>query len=140
MEWESPVLVDGNIDSQGYSSMLEEHLEASKGMCGLDDTMWFQQDNAPAHSSKTTKGFLASKGVRTLPWPPQSPDMNPIENLWSLIKNELRGKKFPNKKALWNAVQDVWYNIPTSKVQRIIESMPRRLFALRKANGCNTGY
>ena len=55
-----------------------------------DGSGYFQQDNAPCHKSRKTLGWLAQKNVNVLDWLPSSPDLNPIENLWSIVKKEYR--------------------------------------------------
>ncbi len=45
----------------------------------------FQQDNAPAHTSRITTAYLDSTNLRLLEWPPQSPDLSPIENAWAIL-------------------------------------------------------
>ena len=50
----------------------------------------FQQDLAPAHSAKTTSTWFKDHGIPVLNWPANSPDLNPIENLWGIVKREMR--------------------------------------------------
>ena len=54
--------------------------------------VFFQQDNAPVHTAKTTKTWLESKSIRLTFWP--GPDLNPIENILSHIKHKINGKHF----------------------------------------------
>ncbi len=50
----------------------------------------FQQDLAPAHTAKGTKSWFSDHGVTLLDWPANSPDLNPIENLWGIVKRKMR--------------------------------------------------
>ncbi len=56
----------------------------------------FQQDLAPAHTAKSTKSWLNDHGVGVLDWPANSPDLNPIENLWDIVKRKMRNKRPTN--------------------------------------------
>lgn len=53
----------------------------------------FQQDGAPCHTAKSVKNYLSSKNIPILDWPGNSPDMNPIENVWTVLKTQLSKKK-----------------------------------------------
>ncbi len=60
----------------------------------------FQQDLTPAHTAKSTKSWLNDHGVGVLDWPANSPDLNPIENLWSIVKRKMRNKR-PKMQMSW---------------------------------------
>lgn len=95
----------------------------------------FQQDNAPAHTAKVTKRFLEGHSITCMFWPGQSPDLNPIENLWAHIEARLSGKRFSNSDELWEAVKSEWENIDISRCKRLSSSVAKRLIFLRKAKG-----
>lgn len=100
----------------------------------------FQQDNDPKHSSILVKSWLRDQNVSVMQWPSQSPDLNPIENLWDALKRKLAGQYFTNKDQLWEAVQKEWYSIPLATCQKLIESMPRRIDKVLQNNGGYSGY
>ena len=78
----------------------------------------------------------------TLVWPAQSPDINPIEHLWAIIKRQLNEyEQSPNGMLqLWERIQNIWDNIDEDICMNLIESMSRRIEAVLKAKGKWTNY
>lgn len=106
--------------------------------------LFFQQDNAPIHTSNKTRLFLTQNGLSTLPWPANSPDLNPIENLWHLWKRDIcqrwhsqRANKGidADKHNIQGYIQEAWKSIETTTLSKLIDSMPRRLEAVISAAG-----
>ncbi len=60
----------------------------------------FQQDLAPAYTAKSTKSWLNIHGVGVLDWPANSPDLNPIENLWGIVKRKMKNKRLHTTSAV----------------------------------------
>ena len=89
----------------------------------------FQQDNDPKYISKKVKKWLEEQEFRTMVWPAQFPDLNPIEHLWGLLKRRLAEHEHPFSgiHELWERIQVEWDKIPAEKCQNLIESMPKRV-------------
>ncbi len=85
----------------------------------------FQQDLAPAHTAKGTKSWFNDHGVTVLNWPANSPDLNPIENLWSIVKRKMRDTRPNNADDLKATVKETWVSIPRQQCHKLITSMPR---------------
>src|SRR5438128_4290280 len=80
------------MDGPFYVNILRTQLlPAAQNMYGQN---WrLQQDNDPKHTSRVAEDFIAENGIRTIDWPSNSPDLNPIENMWQTIKNN-NAKKY----------------------------------------------
>jgi hypothetical protein len=92
---------------------------------------------------------MADHAVRTMDWPPYSPDLNPIEHLWWALKKQVY-KDYPNLREMDRAEEDweyfceclkaSWQRIPRRLIKQLIMSMPQRLHACRRARGWQTKY
>lgn len=68
-------------------------LKSSEKWFGTDNSTWIlQEDNDPKHRSKLCTNWKKEQGITTLDWPAQTPDANPIENVWSVMKRKLQDK------------------------------------------------
>ncbi|CAJ0961337.1 unnamed protein product, partial [Mesorhabditis belari] len=85
-------------------------------------------------------GWFAANRVQLINPPPYSPDLNPIEHLWSFVKSRLMGKKFDSKAALWVHIQRLWATIRPSLLKNLVDSMLDRLNEAIKAKEGPTKY
>ncbi len=85
-----------NVTAPVYQENLEHFMLPSADQLFKDADFIFQQDLAPAHTAKSTKSWLNDHGVGVLDWPANSPDLNPIENLWGIVKRKMRNKRPKN--------------------------------------------
>ncbi|KAI4871408.1 hypothetical protein NFI96_000872 [Prochilodus magdalenae] len=108
--------VQGTMNSLQYQEILEEnvmsHVSESVTNLRLGRRWTFQQDNDPKHTSKSTRAWLNMKGWNILEWPSQSPDLNPIENLWWDLKKAVAVRKPKNVTELEAFAHEEWAKIP----------------------------
>lgn len=126
-----------------YTEILKECLIPTirKQFGGNKRIVTFQQDNASCHKAQKVQKWLADNHIETLWWPPQSCDMNPIENLWGIIVAKLRYKSFANRKELEQCILDVWnHEIPDAVLTELTTSMPKRVAEMNKNKGGHTHY
>ena len=97
----------------------------------------FMQDNARPYSAKLVKNYYDENNVDVLDWPPQSPDLNPIEQIWAIMKQELYTQKsFPkNKNELVESFFTIWNNLKPKLLENLSDSIPERLEKVIKAKG-----
>ncbi len=91
-----------------YQEILEHFMLPSADKLYGDADFIFQQDLAPAHTAKGTKSWFNDHGVTVLDWPANSPDLNPIENLWGIVKRKMRDTRPNNADDLKATVKETW--------------------------------
>ncbi len=114
-------------------------LPSADKLCGDADFI-FQQDLAPAHTAKGTKSWFNYHGVTVLDWPANSPDLNPIENIWGIVKRKMRDTRPNNADDLKAAIKATRASTTPEQCHRLIASMPHCIDAVIHAKGGPTKY
>ena len=131
--------IEGIMDRFGYRDILQNLLVPY-----LEEKMpvvhYFQHDNDPKHASQLVKRFLEDEMVTVLKWPSQSPDLNPIKNLWEILDQHIRTKFYKNQQELFAALEESWKNIDFSIIENLLGSMPKRCLKVIKNKGYYTKY
>ena len=121
------VRIDGTMDSNLYINTLAKYfLPWIQPLVEQDADLIFQQDNASIHTSAYSKWWMDSHGFHVLDWPAQSPDFNPIENLWDIVDTRVRKRRVKpiNIDELAAAVEEEWNSLPIETIHNLIESIP----------------
>lgn len=99
------------------------------------------QDGAGPHIATDTMSYLRNKCTLLQDWPSNSPDLNPIENLWSIMGKQVNKRRPKTKKSLWRIVSEVWNNLDWKMIENLIDSMEKRLnLVMLLDGGCINGY
>lgn len=139
------VRIEGRFTSSSYCSILDDVMVPYllDGPFPEGDYV-FQHDNSPIHSSRKVTSFLEERGINVLEWPPQSPDLNVIENVWGLLKSALAGRSLHGLSAdnLWLVIKEEWEKLrrDTSLTAALYQSLPARMAAVMASSGDSTKY
>ena len=99
------------------------------------------QDGDGMHTAKRVTKMLDEEGIeQLLPWPAHSPDLNPIENAWSIVERHLEEVNPRTEDGLWTAMQEGWAKIDETTLRKLTRSLPKRLEEVKAAEGGHTHY
>lgn len=132
--------IEDTMTALMYIDILRHNLKASAKNLGLETSFIFQQDNDPKHTANRTREWLLYNAPRQLKTPPQSPDINPIENLWHQLDLAVRKHKISSKEELKRTLLQEWQKITPGTTNALILSMKNRLQAVINAKGMHTKY
>ena len=132
--------VEGKMDGAKYREILSENLLASARTLKMGRGWVFQHDNDPKHTAKATKEWLKKKHIKVMEWPSQSPDLNPLENLWRELKLRVAERQPTNLKDLERICKEEWAKIPPGICKNLVTNYRKRLAAVLANKGFFTKY
>ncbi len=135
------VSIEHRLNTTVYLSIVADHVHPFMTTV-YHLLMYFQQDNASCHKDQIISDwFLEHDNEFLLKWPPQSPDLNPIEHLWDEVEREIHimDVQTTNLQQLCDAIMTIWTKISEECFQHLVESMPRRIKTVLKAKGVQPG-
>ena len=133
----------GKIDSKVYCQWvlpsIHHFVRYMDGTTGFMKAI-LMEDGASQHTSKFTKGWHAYYGMNKMVWPAQSPDLNPIENVWRLLKYRV-GKRFPTTDPqVRQYIEEEWTKMKLEDFVKYIREMHKRYVAVINAEGGTTKW
>jgi hypothetical protein len=135
-------IVKNMMEQKQYQKVLERYMISQFYKWFPFNSGIFMHNGAPCHKAKSISNFLEEKFVEVLLWPGNSPDMNPIENLWAIVKQRLKKIYITTKAQLIHALEEVWSTDPEIQpcCKKLVNSMPKRVNSLIKNKGFHTKY
>jgi transposase len=133
-------LYQGRLNSERYTEILGNEMLPALDLIGDRQNTIFQQDNAPCHTAGIIKDFFKENNIVVLDWPANSPDLNPIENLWSWLDIQLSKRVIGTLDELRAVIIDILSNVPLEICHNLVDSMPNRINECLTVKGGMTRY
>lgn len=140
---------DEKAPRRGYSAWSYLQVLTDQAQRIFQPGMRFQQDNAGIPTARVVREWFESEGLEVEDWPPYSPDLNPIEHLWRMLKDRIN-QNYPHLKtmgkgkqayeALYRAIVTEWDAIDQEEIDNLIRSMDNRVNHVLAAKGWHTWY
>ena len=133
-------LFTGSLYAADLRRIYAAHLLQSTRRLFGSAAWWLLHDNDKRHTGGEVSSWLFSQGVQSLDFPPYSPDLNPIENLWADLKRRVEARNASDIAQLQQHVREEWAASDPSLLARLAHSMPARCRAVVANHGHRTSY
>lgn len=135
-------LVHNKFKSQHYKDMLEATFFPE--IKEIKPDFIFMQDNASIHKAEHVMNYLKEENVELLKWPPRSPDLNPIENIWAemqrLVNKHMLKRRVHTSKQLFTLCNECFKTACEKNVEKLYQSIPNRFIQVKENKGERTRY
>jgi hypothetical protein len=132
--------IQGIMVKEMYHQILIHQLRPSANILFPNGNYIFQQDNDPKHTAIIIRNYINNTNLPTMDWPAQSPDLNPIENLWSILDNTTKSRKPQNLEELFDVLNEAWKTLPVDRLTQLVDSMPDRCRQVIESKGYPIRY
>lgn len=132
--------IEGIMNQEIYLDIVEEPMLHSDHLLFGRENWIFQQDNDPKHTVNRVKNWLTENDCIPMQWPAQSPDLNPIVNLWSIVDRRLCNRQCNTEAELFQFLLEGWNSLPVDLLNRLVDSLPDRCRAVSESRGFPTKY
>lgn len=132
--------IEGTMDKNVYIDILKTNVKQSAQKLRIEHNFKFYQDNDPKHTSLLLKNWLLYNCPKVIKTPAQSPDLNVIEHLWDELGRRMQKRVCSNKDQLKAALEEEWNLISPDVCKKLVESIPKRLKAVKNQKGYATNY
>lgn len=125
-----PYEVKGSWNGPAYGRMLRECVFPTLRRHYHGEEVVVFQDNDPSHLTAVCKKRMRAEGVLfegDYKFPPNSGDLNPVENLWSIVLEEMETGDVTSKEEIVDAVKSAWRKVKKSSIHKMLHSMPQRV-------------
>jgi transposase len=134
-------MFDENLEATLLIDILRSHLiQSAKALFPENTIWWVLHDRDPKYQSALVQQWLFNKGIQCIEFPPHSPDLNPIENLWSRVKHLVEEQNPADIEELKELLDTVWHSTSKKYLRNLSDNMSRRCQAVIANKGHITKY
>lgn len=133
--------IEGTMNAKMYQQIMNEKMLPSAENIFQNKAGWiYVHDNDSKHTAIDTQEWFELHGVEVMKWPAQSPDLNPMENIWNILKQRVSQHRPNNIDELFLLIDQEWGTIDKKSISNLIKSMKKRCELVIKSNGLPIDY